>query len=63
MPTRVTGQERNEHFSVTLPASAVAKLDAIARARGSSRSAVVCQMVLAGLDREALVQKITEAVA
>lgn len=56
-------QGSNEHFSITLPASAVVKLNAIARARGSSRSAVIREMVLTGIDRDALVQRIAEAVA
>jgi hypothetical protein len=54
---------RNPQVSITLPESAVRALDKIAALRGISRSDVITHLVLAGLDREALVQKITEAVA
>lgn len=60
---RLAEAESNEHFSITLPASAVARVDGIAKARGSSRAAVIREFVLAGIDRDRLVQKIAEAVA
>ncbi len=56
-------QGSSEHFSITLPSSAVSKLNEMAAARGASRSAVVRELVLAGIERDALVRKIADAVA
>lgn len=52
-----------DRFTITLPSPVRERLDEIARRRGSSRAVVVRELVLAGLEREALVQKIAEAVA
>lgn len=49
--------------SIWLSPPVMQALDRIAERRGAKRSAVIREFILAGIEREALVRKITEAVA
>lgn len=62
MASRVRGGGDNQSFSVTMPKSVVARLDEMAERSGSSRAGVVLKLVLAGMDREALVERIAAAI-
>lgn len=57
------GVRKNGHFSITLPPPVVETLDRMAVARGMSRSALVRTIVVKGIEREALIERIAEAVA
>lgn len=49
--------------SITLPADVARELKAVARARGLPVGAVARELVILGLKRQALVERIAEAVA
>ncbi len=56
-------QGGSEHFSITLPSFVVADLNEMATARGLSRSAIVRELVLTGVERAKRIAELAEAVA
>ena len=56
-------QGGSEHFSITLPSFVVADLNRMAEKRGLSRSSVIREMVLVGIERAARLEELAEQVA